>query len=638
MANLNKKISTMFLLPLLVVSAIAVCGLIISNHTSITSSNRFLFSSILSGCSNYIGSWQNANSRAMENYAAMPAMKDLNISTLKNNELAGILNKTSGAVSTYFGAEEDGRLYMIGEDTEALFKSGFDARKRGWYKDASASPDHAILSDPYVDVVTGKLVISVAKRAQEGVVGADFSTDDLNNLISGLYIPGNGTAVLTYGRENRILAYKDAQLITQSLDTLNKNLSQDTANKIIESSASEELYEIQENDGRTVLSMGVKIPNSTWKLFVFIPKEYFYAFYYKTLLFLILSVMVVFAVSFFVIKYLTRSMIVNPINSVKDHLKRMSEGDISLTDHLDISTGDEIESMSHSINNFTDRQHTNIIELSNKVRESVSLANENNKLITSELGTQKSCISGVVSVIKNIHDVTNQIISVTDVTIDGIEEVHQTSNDGLSIVSETENAVRRLSDSITSTHEAVTGVAKHTEEIARLSENIKTIAEQTNLLALNAAIESARAGEHGRGFAVVADEVRSLAIKTRESTEQIQQTVDALIANMRSTLDKVEQSTEECSVTMERNNEAVGFLTNVITKIDQTSASARQITECAKAQSELISEASSHVNAINQVQSDIHSAVTTISTNTAEMEQSSENIISRLLQNREMQA
>ena len=122
----------MFLLPLLVVSAIAVCGLIISNHTSITSSNRFLFSSILSGCSNYIGSWQNANSRAMENYAAMPAMKDLNISTLKNNELAGILNKTSGAVSTYFGAEEDGRLYMIGEDTEALFKSGFDARKRGW--------------------------------------------------------------------------------------------------------------------------------------------------------------------------------------------------------------------------------------------------------------------------------------------------------------------------------------------------------------------------------------------------------------------------------------------------------------------------------------------------------------------------
>ncbi len=632
MATLNRKLSLSFIIPLLIISIMAIGGLVVSNRSNISNVNLALFDSILEGSSNYIGNWVNHSSRSVEQYAALVEDPVLKIESLGNFSLAGTMTHASGSMLAYFADENDGRLYMA-EGTEELFKSGFDPRKRAWYTSAVAKSDRANFSDPYIDVITGQLIVTVAKRAKGGVVGADFSTKDLVNVINGLKIPGGGYAVVTYGDNNQILAYSDPKFITKSLETIDKNLNKNVVGDIFNATAKHYPFEIQLSNGNSMVAMGILIPNSTWKLMVFIDRDYFYGTFVSTLAMFIIFTVLIATLSYFGITYYTSHKIVKPIEAVSEHLRKMADGEIRLTDKLDISTGDEIELMNNSMNNFIDRQYTNILKLSDKVRESVNLASDNNKLISYEIDTQKTNVTGVVDIIKGIHDVTHQIMDVTNHTIEGIDHIRDKSNNGLALVGETESAMRGLSSSISSTQEAVTGVARHTEEIARLSENIKTIAEQTNLLALNAAIESARAGEHGRGFAVVADEVRSLAIKTRESTEQIQKTVEALIVNMKSTLDKVNESTEECTLTIERNKEAVAFLSDIIHQIESTSDGARQITNYAQEQSHLIATADGQIERINSAQVDIQSAVESISNSTKEMEHSSEEIIKELLQN-----
>ncbi|WCM53524.1 methyl-accepting chemotaxis protein [Pseudomonas sp. WJP1] len=142
---------------------------------------------------------------------------------------------------------------------------------------------------------------------------------------------------------------------------------------------------------------------------------------------------------------------------------------------------------------------------------------------------------------------------------------------GKARVMETLESLSVLAEGISITADRVEALAGSVSGINRVLEVIRSIAEQTNLLALNAAIEAARAGEAGRGFAVVAEEVRALALRTQQSTQEIEHMVSSLRSVAAHTLSSMQQSTERVHSTLGIAQEADAALQEVSVAVETIS-------------------------------------------------------------------
>ena len=124
-----------------------------------------------------------------------------------------------------------------------------------------------------------------------------------------------------------------------------------------------------------------------------------------------------------------------------------------------------------------------------------------------------------------IRDSVDVINGGTDEMTQSIRAISQNADAAAEVAAE---AVRVAEQA----NHRITRLGDSSRQISDIIKVISAIAEQTNLLALNATIEAARAGEAGRGFAVVAGEVKNLAQGSAEATEDIEQRVGAMQADV----------------------------------------------------------------------------------------------------------
>lgn len=217
------------------------------------------------------------------------------------------------------------------------------------------------------------------------------------------------------------------------------------------------------------------------------------------------------------------------IDTVVNNIKQMANGDFR---EINIpKTGNEIDLISASLQQLQQRvlnvmtSTASIMSQLSTHQQSITSNTENNiKNSESELNH----IDLVSIEINDMATTANEIATNAQLAEENTSATLMLSSNSLSTLQQSSAIVDQVTDSVQDS-------ASIFEELKMLSDNISSvvdvignISDQTNLLALNAAIEAARAGEQGRGFSVVADEVRALAVKTQDSTADIQRIIVTL--------------------------------------------------------------------------------------------------------------
>lgn len=240
---------------------------------------------------------------------------------------------------------------------------------------------------------------------------------------------------------------------------------------------------------------------------------------------------IVVLVSLVVTTPLVISMITGNLLQVVASLKEMAAGGGDLTRRLVSHSNDELGELVQWFNRLVEQLQKMIAELKDASVQLSTLTSEMS-VITDEsrqqVASQQNETNQVATAINEMAATVQDVASHANNAANAAREADQEAKSGQQIVTNTVRAIDALAGGIDNTADVIQKLDSGSQEIGTVLDVIRGIAEQTNLLALNAAIEAARAGDQGRGFAVVADEVRTLASRTQQSTQEIDQMIERL--------------------------------------------------------------------------------------------------------------
>lgn len=299
--------------------------------------------------------------------------------------------------------------------------------------------------------------------------------------------------------------------------------------------------------------------------------------------------------------------ITKPIQDTVLALDNISHGEGDLTQRLKVHANDEVGQVSTSFNHFVEKIQNLVIEIKGSVSALSDSTQQMNVVVTQTNENVSSQKEQTTHAATAVHQMAATAEEVSGNASRAAEAAHQADTEtasGQVIVEDTIHSISALSDDVNKATEVINQLSDDAHQIGDVINVIKGIADQTNLLALNAAIEAARAGELGRGFSVVADEVRTLANRTQQSTEEINQMIERLQERVKEAVGVMDSSSSQGESTVEQASKASESLRTITQAVSTITNMNTQIAAAAEQQTVVTEEISKNVQEVADIAED----------------------------------